>query len=51
MHDAAWNHESLTRLQINRLVLQIDNEVTVKHKEELVFVVVFMPVILALHYP
>jgi hypothetical protein len=44
------NDKAFPRLQINRLVFQVDDEVTVKDKEELIVVVMLVPVVLALHH-
>ena len=49
MHDAFWDDEPLMRLKIDRPIFQVDDEVTLQHKEELIVVVVFVPMILALH--
>jgi hypothetical protein len=49
MHDALGYDKTLARLQINALAFEIDDEMTVKDKEEFIVVVVLVPVILALH--
>jgi hypothetical protein len=51
MLDAFGNDKSVLRLQINRAIFQIDNKVSLQDKEELVVVVMFVPVVLALHDP
>jgi hypothetical protein len=48
MPDAFGNDKSLLCLQINRAIFEIDDEVPLQDKEELVVVVMFVPVILAL---
>ena len=42
--------ETLPRTKINNLVFQIDQEMAVEHKEELVDVVMLVPVVFALQY-
>src|SRR5438445_12886447 len=49
MLDAVGNDKSLVWLQINRAVFEIDDKVPIQDKEELVVVVMFVPVVLALH--
>ena len=49
MLDAFGNDKSLVWLQINRAVFEIDDKVPIQDKEELVVVVMFVPVVLALH--
>src|SRR4051794_1395076 len=44
------NHVSLPRSQFHRAVAHLDNELAFHHIEELIFIVVFMPVILALDH-
>jgi hypothetical protein len=51
MPDTFGNDKPLPRLEINRTIFQIDDEVPLQDKEELIVVVVFMPVILTLHDP
>ena len=51
MLDAFGNDESLLWLQINRAIFQIDDKVPLQDKEELVVVVMFVPVILTLARP
>jgi len=51
MLDAFGNDKSLLWLQINRAIFEIDDKVSLQDKEELVVVVMFVPVILALHDP
>ncbi len=51
MPDAFGNDKSLLWLQINRPIFEIDDEVPLQDKEELVVVVMFVPVVLALHDP
>ena len=49
MLDAFGNDKSLLWLQINRAIFKIDDEVPLQDKEELVIVVMFVPVVFALH--
>src|SRR5438067_6399345 len=51
MHDAPGNHEALLRLQVDRAILEIDDEVPFEDEKELIVAVVLVPVILALHHP
>jgi hypothetical protein len=50
MDDAFGYDEAFSRLQIDRTVLEIDDEVAFEHEKELVIILVPVPVILALHY-
>ena len=50
MNDAFRNDKPLSRLQLHRTILQIDDEAPVEHKKEFIVVVVLVPVLLALHY-
>jgi hypothetical protein len=50
VYNALRNDEPFSRLQVNRFAFQVDNEVAIEHKEELVVVIVLMPVVLALHH-
>ena len=50
MDNASRYDKSFSRLQIDRTVLEVDDEVAFQHKKELVVVLVPMPVILTLHY-
>src|SRR5258707_14017827 len=49
MLDAFGNDKSLLWLQINRAIFKIDDEVPLQDKEKLVVVVMFVPVVFALH--
>jgi hypothetical protein len=49
MLDAFGNDKSLLWLQINRAIFKIDDEVPLQDEEELVVVVMFVPVVFALH--
>src|SRR5579871_6750576 len=49
VHDALGHDEALARAEIDRALLQIDQEMPFEDEEELVQVVVLVPVILALH--
>ncbi len=51
MPDAFGNDKSLLWLQINRAIFEIDDKVPLQDKEKLVVVVMFVPVVLALHDP
>ena len=51
MLDAFGNDESLLWLQINRAIFEIDHKVPLQNKVELIVVVMFVPVVLALHNP
>jgi len=51
MLDAFGNDESLLWLQINRAIFEIDDKVPLQDKEKLVVIVMFVPVIFALHDP
>lgn len=47
--NALWNDEALARLKIDLPTLEIDDEVPVEDKKELIVLLMFVPVILALH--
>ena len=51
MLDAFGNDKSLVWLQINRAIFEIDDKVPLQDKEELIVVVMFVPVVLALQDP
>jgi hypothetical protein len=51
MPDAFGNDKSLLWLEINRTIFEIDDKVPLQDKEELVVVVMFVPVVLALDDP
>ena len=51
MLDAFGNDKSLLWLQINRATFEIDDKVPLQDKEELVVIVMFVPVVFALHDP
>src|SRR5512145_613687 len=46
MHDTFGNDITFSRLKVDRLAFEVDDEVTVKDKEEFVVIVVLVPVIL-----
>jgi hypothetical protein len=49
MQDAFRNDITLPGLKVDRFAFQVDDEVTVKDKEELVVIVVLVPVVFTLH--
>jgi hypothetical protein len=51
MPDALGNDKSLLWLQVDRAIFEIDDEVPFQDKEELIVVLMFVPVVLALHDP
>jgi hypothetical protein len=50
MNNAFGYNKALVLLKLDTSILEIDDETTLQYKEELVVIVVFVPVILALHY-
>src|SRR5262249_32888362 len=48
VHDAPWHDEALERLELDRAVLEVDEEAALEHEEELVVLVVLVPVVLTL---
>ena len=44
------HHEAFLRCEIDRSFFQVDDEPTLEDEEKLVVVIVFVPVILALHH-
>ncbi len=50
MDDAFRNHKALPRLQLDNPIFKVDDEPAIQNEEELVIVVMFVPMILALHY-
>src|SRR5207244_2627069 len=51
MPDAFGNDKSLLWLQINRAIFEIDDKMSLQNKEKLIVVVMFVPVVFALHDP
>ena len=51
MNDAPRDNEALLMPKLNTSLLEVDNETALKDKEKLVVVVVFVPVVFALHDP
>jgi hypothetical protein len=49
MHDTFGYNEALLRLKINRTVLKINDEMSLENEEELVIVIVLVPMVLTLH--
>ena len=50
MHHALWDDKALIGQELNRSPLQIDYESATKDVKKLIIIVVFVPVVLALHY-
>jgi hypothetical protein len=50
VHYAPGDDESLTRLQSDGSILEIDQKLAVDYVKELVEIIVLVPVILALHH-
>ena len=50
MDDAFWHDKAFSWLKIGWTVLGVEDGVAVKHEEELVIVLVAVPVVLALQY-
>jgi len=50
MDYALRNNEALARLQCHATILKVDEKLAIQTEKELIIVVVFMPVIFALHY-
>ena len=50
MLDTARNHDQLTRLDPHVAITELHEQASLDHQEQLVFVVVMMPMILALHH-
>ena len=51
MPDAFGNDKSLLWLQVDRAIFEIDDKVPFQDKEELIVVLMFVPVVLPLHDP
>jgi hypothetical protein len=49
MHHTSWHNEALSRLQFYNLIFQINDEQSFHNIEELVFLVMLVPMILALN--
>ena len=49
MHHSFWNDEALTRQKVDRALFEIDDEASAKNEEELIVVIMLMPVIFPLH--
>ncbi len=50
MDNTLRNYKTFPRLQLDNPILKVNDELPVQNEEELIIVVVFVPVILALHY-
>ncbi len=50
MDNTLRNYKTFPWLQLDNPIFEVNNEFPVQNKEELIIIVVFMPVILALHY-
>src|SRR5580700_7492928 len=46
VHDALRHDEALVRLELDRALLEVDDEAPLEHEEELIVVVVLVPVVL-----
>ena len=49
MNDALRDNKALLSRKLDTFILEIDDEPTFQYEEELIVIVVFVPVILALH--
>ncbi len=49
MYNPLRDYKALARLQVDRLAFEVDDKMTVEHKEELVIVVVLVPMVFTLH--
>ena len=50
MNDTSWYDKALSGSEINRLVFEINDEVPVKDEEELIVVVMLVPMVFTLHH-
>ena len=50
MQDALGNHKSLLWTEVDRVIFEVDDKVSLQDKEEFVVGVVLVPVVLALHH-
>jgi hypothetical protein len=50
MHDPSWNRVTLVGLKGYRFILQINQKPALEDKEELVFLIVFVPMEFSLHH-
>jgi hypothetical protein len=50
VHDTFGHDKTLAWSEIDETVLKLNQKVTLEHEEELVFVIVLVPVVLALHH-
>jgi hypothetical protein len=50
MHNAPWNDETLIGQKLNRPTFEVDDELSAQYEEELIVVVVFVPVVFALQH-
>jgi hypothetical protein len=50
VHNALWHDEALIGQKLNRAALDVDHEFSAQHEEELIVVIVLVPVVFALHY-
>ena len=50
MHDALGNHHALSRRELNGAAFDVDEQLALDHVEELVVVIVFVPVVFAFNH-
>jgi hypothetical protein len=50
MHNTPRNDETLIGQKFNRSTFEVDDELSTQYEEELIVVVVFVPVVFALHH-
>ena len=50
MHHALWDDKALIGQELDRSSVEIDYESAAQDVEKLIIIVVFVPVVLALHY-
>ena len=50
MHQALWDDKALIGQELDRSPLEIDYESATQDVKKLIIIVVFVPVVLALHY-
>ena len=50
MHNTLWNDKALIGQKFNGATFEIDDELSTQYEEELIVIVVLMPVVFPLHY-
>jgi hypothetical protein len=50
MHNPFWNNKTLAWQKLNGATFEVDDELSTQHEEELIIIVVLVPMVFPLHY-